>query len=100
MGLKKAYDALPIGKDRTAVSKVLSQLKDRNEGLLDGLDLVMQLEMPEERYSSLVEIESEWGPRIDEAEVRSRIDKLATTMEGDLKEYFSLMISDRIRKKK
>ena len=55
---------------------------------------VKQLEMPEERYTSIVATRETWTSQIKDPETKSKLDQIVDTMNGDLKEYLSLMISN------
>lgn len=55
-GLSKLYENLPLGKDRTAVAAATSTLAATTEGTEKGLAFIANLEMPEEKYASLKEM--------------------------------------------
>lgn len=101
-GLVQLYDSLSPGADRSGVGAARAQMAIQESGLAAGLDVIMKLERPLERYHAVMETIDEWEPRIREGEIKSKIEAIAASMVSPMdyqyKEYILLMVENALRK--
>lgn len=93
LGLKAAYDSLPVGGDRTNLAGALSKSIFHEEGVHSGLEFISKLEMPEERYASMLNTKDQWAGQINDPETKLKLEQILSTMEGHLRDNMNLLIS-------